>query len=153
MRKEQDDVRASMDALRRIVRALRLVAGDVERELGLSVAQLFVLQQLADGSPRSINELAELTVSDPSTISGLIRRLVERNLIHRGTSAEDARRAEVTISREGAALLKHAPAAPQAKLVAALEAMPQKRLRGLTTGLVELAVLLGPVEPRFFFED
>jgi DNA-binding MarR family transcriptional regulator len=148
-----EDVRKSMDALRRIVRALRLAAGDVERELGITVAQLFVLQQLADGKSRSINQLADETVTDPSTISGLMRRLVDAGLVNRKTSATDARRAEVSLTAKGRALLARAPKAPQAGLVAALEKMPRKRLRALTDALVELSARLGPVEPTFFFED
>jgi DNA-binding MarR family transcriptional regulator len=142
-----------MDALRRIVRALRLAAVDVERELGITVAQLFVLQQLAGGRARSINELADETVTDPSTISGLIRRLVGAGLVNRKSSAADARRAEVSLTPKGAALLGRAPDAPQAQLVAALSRMPKKPLRALAAGLVELSARLEPVEPTFFFED
>jgi DNA-binding MarR family transcriptional regulator len=148
-----DPIRTSMDALRRIVRALRLVAGEVERELGISVAQLFILQALEDGLPRSVNEIADATVTDPSTISGLIKRLVERKLIHRKRSTEDARRAEVSLTAKGAALLKRAPKAPQRKLVDALGSMKAGNLKSLASGLAELAQRLGPVDPDFFFED
>jgi DNA-binding MarR family transcriptional regulator len=142
-----------MDALRRIVRALRLAAGDVERELGLSVAQLFVLQQLADERPRSVNEIAQGTLTDPSTISGLIRRLIDRGLVNRGTSSQDGRRAEVTLTPAGVRLLRRAPAAPQAELIVALSSMSVARRRAIAVGLVELAERLGPVKPTFFFED
>ncbi len=141
-----------MDALRRIVRALRLSATEVERELGLSVAQLFVLQQLADQRPRSVNEIAALTVTDPSTISGLIRRLTDRGLVNRGTSAADGRRVEVSLTPAGAKVLRRAPAAPQSQLVAALAGMPEARRRAIAEGLVDLAERLGPVKPTFFFE-
>jgi DNA-binding MarR family transcriptional regulator len=152
-RKGAEDIRRSMDALRRIVRALRLAAGDVERDLGITVAQLFVLQQLADGRTRSINQLADETVTDPSTISGLIRRLVDGGLVNRRTSETDARRAEVSLTPKGAALLARAPNAPQSQLVAALSSMPPTRLRALTRGLAELSARLGPIEPTFFFEE
>jgi len=142
-----------MDSLRRIVRALRLASGDVERKLGLSVAQLFVLQQLADERPRSVNEIAEATVTDPSTISGLIRRLIDRGLVNRGTSPADGRRAEISLTPAGARLLRRAPAAPQSQLVAALSAMPRSRRRAFAEGLVELAERLGPATPTLFFED
>jgi DNA-binding MarR family transcriptional regulator len=149
---KDDDVRACMDALRRIVRALRLAATEVERELGLSVAQLFVLQQLADERPRSVTEIAEGTVTDPSTISGFMRRLVDRGLVKRGTSPADGRRAEVTLTPKGAQMLRRAPAAPQTQLVAALSAMPRARRRAIAGGLVELAERLGPAKATFFFE-
>jgi DNA-binding MarR family transcriptional regulator len=153
MAKKDDDVRASMDSLRRIVRALRLAAGDVERELGITVAQLFVLRQLADGRGRSINELAAATMTDPSTISGLVRRLIDGGLVNRKTAPDDGRRAVVNLTARGAAMLERAPDAPQSQLMAALTAMPRARLRALTQGLADLSRRLGPVEPTFFFED
>jgi DNA-binding MarR family transcriptional regulator len=153
MPRRGDDIRESMDALRRIVRALRLAATDVERDLGVTVAQLFVLQQLSDGRPRSINELAAETVTDPSTISGLMRRLIDGGLVHRGTAADDGRRAAVRLTAKGRETLARAPEAPQARLVAALTSLPPSRRRALADGLRELAAQLGPVEPTFFFDE
>ena len=54
----EQDVRVVMDALRRIVRALRISARAAEGRLGISGAQLFVLHQLANGDASSIEELA-----------------------------------------------------------------------------------------------
>jgi DNA-binding MarR family transcriptional regulator len=142
-----------MVSLRRIVRALRVAAGSVEREVGISVAQLFVMEQLADGRPRSINELAERTVTDPSTVSGVVRRLLDRQLVRRDVSPLDGRRADVTLTAAGAALLARAPKAPQQALVAALAEMPDAQRRALTAGLVTLAERLGPAEAPLFFED
>jgi DNA-binding MarR family transcriptional regulator len=145
--------REAMDALRRIVRALRLASVEVEREVGISVAQLFVLKHLEGGTPRSINELAARTATDPSTVSGVVRRLLDAGLALRGISIRDGRRAEVTLTPRGAALLARAPAVPQAKMVAALGALPPARLKALAAGLVELAAELGAAEAPLFFED
>ena len=153
VRDGDEDVRKAMNALRRIVRALRLAASDVERDLGITVAQLFVLQQLADGKARSINEIAEGAVTDPSTISGLIRRLLDAGLVDRKPSSADARRAEVRLTAKGTALLARSPKAPQSQLVAALSELPKKRLRALTDALGELASRLGAAEPTFFFDE
>lgn len=142
-----------MVALRRIVRALRLAAVSVERELGISVAQLFVLEQLADGRPRSINELAEKTVTDPSTVSGVVRRLIEQRLVRRDVSPLDGRRAEISLTAAARALLERAPRAPQQALVAALVQMRDTERRSLTAGLVTLAEQLGAPEAALFFED
>ncbi len=156
MRRKRDvdaQVMAAMNALRRIVRSLRLASADLERELGVTVAQLFVLKQLADGLPRSMRELAADAMTDPSTISGVVRNLVERRLVKRDVSTEDARRAAVSLTREGAALLARAPRAPQDELLAVLAAMPAARRRALTDGLTALAERVGPTEPTLFFED
>jgi len=43
-----DDTARAMNAVRSIVRALRLNTRSIEGKLGISLAQLFVLQQLVD---------------------------------------------------------------------------------------------------------
>jgi DNA-binding MarR family transcriptional regulator len=151
--KREEEVTAAMVALRRIVRSLRLAAVSVERELGISVAQLFVMQQLGDGRPRSINELAEQTVTDPSTVSGVVRRLIDQKLVRRQVSPVDGRRAEVSLTAAGRSLLQRAPEAPQQQLVAALAEMTDAERRSLLAGLIKLADHLGPANAALFFED
>src|SRR5580658_6655719 len=80
------DIRVVMDALRRVVRALRLTARDAERSAGISGAQLFVLQSLADQAAASLNELAERTLTDQSSVSVVVKRLVARRLVARKPS-------------------------------------------------------------------
>ena len=145
-------VRDAMQALRRIIRALRLAATDVERAMGISVAQLFVLQQLAAG-PRSINQLAEATATDPSTVSGVVHRLLARKLVSRKAAADDARRAEVSLTPSGTALLARAPGVPQDRMLEALLALPARERRGVAQGLIQIADKMGQGDPSFFFEE
>ena len=50
-----------MNAVRSIVRALRINTRAIELKMGISLAQLFVLQQLAERPADSLNDLAERT--------------------------------------------------------------------------------------------
>ena len=68
--KKDAEIRSVMDSFRRIVRALRLSDRRTDRELGISVAQLFVLQQLSDGHPRSVAELGARKNSASLTVRG-----------------------------------------------------------------------------------
>jgi DNA-binding MarR family transcriptional regulator len=145
-------LRGSLDALRRIVRALRLSSVEVDRALGISMAQLFVLQQLADGRPRSLVELAAETLTDPSSVSVVVRRLVDRKLVVRRADETDGRRAQVTITASGRALLQRAPEPVQQRLLHTLAALPDRRLAELTRTLGELATAVGG-EPGLFFEE
>jgi DNA-binding MarR family transcriptional regulator len=144
--------RAAMQALRRIVRALRLAERANERTLGISVAQLFVLRHLVDG-PRSNRELAEHTLTDPSSVSVVVTRLCERGLVERGPDERDARRIAIALTDEGRALLRRSPEVPQTRLFAALAALPAPRSRALAETLTEIAEALGAVDPTFFFEE
>src|ERR1019366_9428176 len=55
---EAASIRTILDALRRIVRDLRLSSREAERDAGISGAQLFVLQALAGGRAASLGALA-----------------------------------------------------------------------------------------------
>src|SRR5205814_5128834 len=80
-----DVTRAAMDSIRRVVQALRVSSRAAEQRVGLSGAQLFVLQRLAASPAMSINDLAEGTVTHQSSVSVVRRRLVERGLVRRRT--------------------------------------------------------------------
>jgi DNA-binding transcriptional ArsR family regulator len=83
------DVQAVLDGVRRIVQALRASSRWAERHVGLSGAQLFVLQKLAETPAISVNELAERTHTHQSSVSAVISRLAELGLVTRKRSAAD----------------------------------------------------------------
>lgn len=132
-------VTRAIDALRRIVRAIRLSAQRAERALHLSGAQLIVLRQLEAGPVRSLNELAERTHTHQSSVSVVVRRLVARGLVTRTRAADDTRRVELGLSRAGRALLRRSPPAAQVQLIRAFAGLSPARRRDLA-GALELVV-------------
>src|SRR5438094_8157353 len=85
------EVRAVLDAIRRIVRTLHQSSRAAEKSFGLSGAQLFVLQTLAESPGLSLNGLAAETHTHQSSVSTVVSRLVERGLVLRTPAADDAR--------------------------------------------------------------
>ena len=127
-------VERSMNAVRSIVRALRINTRAIELKMGISLAQLFVLQQLAERSASSLNELAERTATHQSSVSVVVRRLVERGYVSRTSSSSDKRRIEIDVTPIGRGLLAEAPTTIQMQLMNALrrmEADDQAALAGL----------------------
>ena len=118
-------IERSMNAVRSIVRAQRINTRAVELKMGISLAQLFVLQQLAERSADSLNELAERTATHQSSVSVVVRRLVERGLVSRTASANDRRRIEIEVTPAGRELLAGAPVTVSMELMAALRRMPR----------------------------
>jgi DNA-binding MarR family transcriptional regulator len=116
-------IERSMNAVRSIVRALRINTRAIELQMGISLAQLFVLQQLAARPADSLNELAERTATHQSSVSVVVRRLVERGYVSRNASAADKRRIEIDVTPAGRALLSDAPTTVQTQLVTALQQM------------------------------
>ena len=117
-------IERSMNALRSVVRALRVNTRAIELKMGMSLAQLFVLQQLADRPSDSLNDLAERTATHQSSVSVVVRRLVERGLVVRTPSSADKRRIEIDVTPAGRALLAEAPMTIQTQLIAGLGQLP-----------------------------
>ena len=131
MRKDvqaQAHLTAALDAIRRIFRALRLSSGRAERELGIGSAQLFVLQQLAAAPAKSINELAERTYTHQSSVSVVVRRLVEQGLVARRRASDDGRRRELSLTAAGRRLAARAPVPAQVRLIEGLGTLRQSEL-------------------------
>jgi DNA-binding MarR family transcriptional regulator len=149
------EVRDILDALRRVVRALRVSASSAEKRVGLSGAQLFVLQRLAQRPALSLAELASLTLTDPSSVSVVTARLVDAGLVERKASPRDARRAELSLTAAGRALLRRAPDPAQEALIAAVGRLPVAERRALGRGLARIAQEMGVDggAPVMFFEE
>ena len=152
-----DEARVSeaLAALRQIVHALHRASRSAERAHGVSGAQLFVLQLLAEAPAASLNALAERTLTHQSSASVVVSRLVARGLVDRSRSPEDGRRIELRLSAAGEELLTRTPAAMTMRLIQALRSLPRRDLGTLSTLLSQLAHDMGAAgEPvGFFFED
>jgi DNA-binding MarR family transcriptional regulator len=154
-RRTRDDIAASVDAFRRVLRALSVAARDTLSTTGISAAQLFVLGTLADGTDASLSELAERTLTDRTSVTVVVDRLVEAGLVVKGIAEDDRRRAAIAITAKGRTVLRRAPRAPTALLVASLESLEPADLRRLATGLQALTREMGLEEAgaAMLFED
>lgn len=142
----------ALAGVRRLDRGLRLAARQVERETGLSAAQLFVLEHLAAEAGLSLNELAERTFTDRSSVSAVVDRLVDAGLASRSADLEDKRRASIRITREGRAVLSRAPSAPTELLLRGLSRLSRAQLAALGRTLARLNDEMGFVAADMLFE-
>lgn len=150
-----EEMRHALNSLRLIVRSLRVSSRNAEQQVGLSGAQLFVLQGLSRQGPCSVNDLAAYTATDQSSVSVVVSRLVARGHVKRAPSKKDRRRVELSLTPSGRALLATAPEAAQERLLGALSQLERSELSALAALLgkvVELAEV--PREsPTLFFEE
>jgi DNA-binding MarR family transcriptional regulator len=148
------DGERAMNALRRLVRALRTSNAAVQRTSGVSGAQLFVLRAIVARPGRSIADLVATTLTNQSTVSEVVARLVERGLVRRRAAPEDRRRAILTPTPAAEQLVRSAPATVQGDLIAALGRLPAGTRHALADGLDQwiAAAGLDDVTPTMFFE-
>ncbi len=150
-----DSTASILNSVRRLSRGLRLSAQDTQALAGVSAAQLFVLQSLEDGAHASVSELAERTMTDRSSVASVVERLLQSKLVSRATAATDRRRAAISITVKGRAILKKAPKAPTTLLLEALQTLSARDLKLLADGLEKFIHALGyAAGPAYMlFED
>jgi DNA-binding MarR family transcriptional regulator len=130
------------EAVTRLRRALRAsIRTDYPWEQ-LPMAQVELLQLLAERSPARIGDLAARRHLATSTVSGLVGQLLAAGLVARATDAADRRASAVTLTDAGRAQLDAWNAAHERRLDAALNALsPADRdaVRGALPALFSLA--------------
>jgi DNA-binding MarR family transcriptional regulator len=154
-RRLRSDRTRSLAHLRLLVDTLRRSARTVERRTGVTNAQLFLLQRLAEEGPLTVNALAERAHTDQSTVSTVVNRLVAGRLATKLRSTADRRRVLVTVTPAGRRLVRNAPAPPLARLVLGLERLAPAEAKALARGLGALArtLELAPREAALMFEE
>jgi DNA-binding MarR family transcriptional regulator len=143
-----------LNALRRLVSTLHVTSRQTEKQLGVSTAQLFALQKLRDGRKRSLNELTLLTYTHQSSLSVVVRKLVDKGLVQSSTAPEDSRRLLLGLTAKGRRMLDKAATSVPDRLLEALAEMDPKdqiQLGKLLNELLDRAAL-GDAKAELFFE-
>ncbi len=143
-----------MDALRRIVRALRASSSASEQRLGVSSAQLFVLRQIVANPGTTVGELATRTLTSQSSVSEVAARLVARGLVDRRASRGDRRRTELFAKAQAKVVLHDAPDTAQERLIGGLARLPSEDRAALVRTMEAwlAASDLHSEPPTMFFE-
>jgi MarR family transcriptional regulator, organic hydroperoxide resistance regulator len=136
---EPGDAADVVRTLRRLFRAIHEYSKAVLARSGLSGPQVWALSLLAARPGLSAGELAERMFVHPSTLTGIVERLVRKGLISRTVDEKDKRGVRLAVTRNGLRLLKRTPPPVQVGLTRALSALPPRRLRELSRSLERIA--------------
>lgn len=150
-----DTAELVLQQLRRLVQGIRVTSYAVEQSYGVTGAQLFVLRELALEPNASIRRISQRTLTDPSSVSVVVARLVARGLVKRTLDATDRRKSALSVTTKGARLLGRAPEPYQGRLIATLRELKPADLRVLRGALSQLCDSLELETSRapLFFED
>jgi MarR family transcriptional regulator, temperature-dependent positive regulator of motility len=115
---------------------------------GLTPRQLAVLMTVAQNEGLNQSELVDGTGIDRSTLADIVRRLVERGLLHRRRTRADARAYAVKLTKDGRRVLDRAE--PLAKRVdeRLLNALPARQREEFLTALLTIVETLERVAPQ-----
>jgi DNA-binding MarR family transcriptional regulator len=149
------DLRNVLNGFRNVVKVLRIADRAGIKAHGLGSAQIYVLHQLAQHFPLSVNELAELTATDQSSVSVVVNKLVDKGYVSSERSEEDGRKTALTLTEKGRKVFRETPPPFQQTLFDSLSHLPRARVRDLAATLHALATLMGAGDsrPPMFFED
>ena len=149
------EIASVVNSLRRVVRAFRAMAQVAQDVLGISGAQHFVLQRLAEAPALSLNDLAARTMTHKSSVSVVVKRLVDRGYVRRQRSSADRRGIVLTLTAAGRRAVAGAPQSAQTRMIAALRRFPPRDLDAFARLFARFTDELGAggLEPTMLFED
>jgi len=107
----------------------------VERQSGVTGAQLWALQELAEVPGLKVGELARCMALHQSTASNMVDKLETSGLIRRERGSADQRVVRLYPTAEGLALLERAPSPARGVLPEALRRLDKDALEQLQANL------------------
>ncbi len=131
-------------AIRRIVRAAELSAKNLAERSGLTPSQVIVLQIIARNGQASVSAgaVAEAARLSQATVTAILDRLEDKDLVVRQRAPEDRRRVSLELTDEGRATIASLPDVLQNRFVAGFDRLADWEQAGLVSALERLAVLL-----------
>lgn len=134
---------SALIALRRILRATEFNARNLARESGLTPSQVLALQFLKNNGEATPSEIAAHASLKQATITTLLDRLADRNLIRRHKDARDGRRVLVTLTASGKRALDASPDALQQLFETRFKQLADWEQALIVAALERVASLLG----------
>ena len=137
------DVNEVMGCINQIFKALRVSSSQLEKNLGLSAAQIIVLKMLKKEPGLSINDLASRTTTHQSSVSVVVKKLEEQELVRREISKQDSRRVVVSLTEKGQLRLAEIPVMIHEQMTECLQKMPADKTQTLAQLMKEFVKEVG----------
>ncbi len=140
-RSEQE--RAILRKFRTVFRVVQEHSRWVERQCGVSAAQLWAMWELFFSPGVRVSELSRALSIHQSTASNLLDKLEQKGLIERRRGGPDQRVVRIYLTDKGAKLVEGAPRPAQGALMDALHRLPNEALLELDSVLSRLVSAMG----------
>ncbi len=136
-----------MQKLRVVFRTTQAHSRWVEKQCGVSSAQLWAMWELFSSPGLKVSELSKALSIHQSTASNMLDKLEEKKLIRRKRSGPDQRVVQLYLTKTGESLIAKVPKPAQGAVIEALEHLPDDALRKLQQGLQALVKSMANAEP------
>jgi MarR family transcriptional regulator, organic hydroperoxide resistance regulator len=136
----------ALKKLRILIRAAQRHSAWIEKQCGVSGAQLWVLYELGERPGMRVGELAQRLAVHQTTASNLLEGLFSRKFIKKTRDPDDQRAIKLTLSASGKKLLAKAPDPARGLFAEALAKVHGPALTSLLDGLDAMLSAVGDVD-------
>ena len=131
-------VQELVDLLRRLMRAVYLDSLKTSQRFGLTGPQSAVLRALSAWGPLSSASLSRTLYVTPSNITGIIDRLVKKDLVERIKKEGDRRVTLISLTESGQDISAQLPDPIEKKLMKGLASLTPEHARWLAEAMHEI---------------
>jgi DNA-binding MarR family transcriptional regulator len=142
----------SLDTLskfRILIRAAQRHSAWIEKQCGVSGAQLWLMEELREFPGLRVGEIATRMAIHQTTVSNLLDVLSKRGLVMKTRDASDQRAVKLVLSEQGVDLLMKAPKPARGLLPESLRKLDADRLQQLNEGLQALLDSMNMLDEGF----
>lgn len=139
----------TLKKLRIVIRAAQRHSAWIEKQCGVSGAQLWIMQELQELPGLRVGEIAERLAIHQTTVSNLLDALEKRGYVTKARDPDDQRAVTLRLSADGRKLLSKAPRPARGLLPEALMQLERKKLAQLDQALQTLVDSIGVLDEGF----
>lgn len=145
-------VRSVVKGFRVVFRTIQEHSRWVERQCGVSAAQLWAMWELQAAPGMRVSELSSAMSIHQSTASNLLDKLERKRLLRRERRGPDHRVVQLYLTDAGVELVRSAPRPAQGALSSALGMLSDDVLQQLDANISALAALMHVDNPKAALE-
>jgi DNA-binding MarR family transcriptional regulator len=139
----EDEVLVS---LRRIMRATSIHSRKLGKVMGLTTPQLVVIRAIGEEGLPTASDIARAVSLSQATVTTILNRLEDKQLLTRERSAVDRRRVKVQLTDLGKQVLREAPMPLQESFSARFSRLPSWEQHQIVSALERVATMMDAEE-------
>ncbi len=137
-----DLVKEIIYQIRRLMQTNELYTKELNKKYQVSAPQLSCLLALYENGPLPPSQIAKHIMVNSSTVTGIIDRLEQKNLVERWRISPDRRVITIQLTENGKKLAENAPAPIQQKIVDGLKKLSPHETGQIVHSLTKLTFML-----------
>lgn len=141
-RQQDDQIREIIYQIRRLMQAGGIYSKELNKKYQVSAPQLHCLLALYENGPLPPSHIARFIMVKSSTVTGIIDRLEQKNLVRRMRNSRDRRVINIELTETGEILAQNAPPPIQQKIVDGLKNLSESKMEQIVRSLSMLTNML-----------